>query len=297
MTRKTILTKAILATVGVVLSATSASAQNGNYNQAAGDIVLFAQAFGGTQTLMLNIGTGQAFRDATSNLIDLKNVGVELAAISATTAFVGNWYDNPDMYWGVAGVRSSSDSNGAAVNGDGHRTIYTTKERIALGTEGAAESSTWTITGNTAMTNGSTNIIQMTTRMETVATTDRLLEGNATSNVDGQNPFLGSNPGTAYGNFPGGVMGNFGVGSFGTFGGESAEGALDLYRILGSTSASGTVDPGTLRVGQYQGSFVIDQGGDVSFIVTPVPEPTTMGATLVLGCVAAGMRRRRRITA
>jgi hypothetical protein len=296
---KNILTKAILAAVGVALSATSASAQNVNYNQAGGDIVLFAQAFGGTQTLMLNIGTGQAFRDTTTNLIDIKNIGTELAAISAGTSFVGAWYDNPDMYWGVAGVRSNSDSNGAAVNGDGHRTIYTTKERATLGTEGSAGSTTWTIASNTAMTTGSSNIQSMTLRLETIGTTDRLVEGTATSNVDNQNPFLGLNPGTAFGNFPGGVMGNFDASSFGTFGGQSAEGALDLYRILGSTSAAGTVDVGTLRTGQYQGSFVIDQGGDISFIVAPVavPEPTTMLGTLVLGCAAAAMRRRRQVAA
>ena len=296
---KNILTKAILAAVGVALSATSASAQNANYNQAGGDIVLFAQAFGGSQTLMLNIGTGQAFRDTTTNLIDIKNIGSELAAISAGTSFVGNWYDNPDLYWGVAGVRTNTDSNAAAVNGDGHRTIYTTKERATLGTEGTAGSTTWTIGTNGVMTSGSSNIINMTNRLETVGTTDRLMEGNGSSNVDNQNPFLGINPGTAFGGFPGGVVGNFDAGSFGSFGGQSAEGALDLYRILASTSAAGTVDVGTLRVGQYQGSFVVDQGGDVSFIVAPVPvpEPTTMGATLVLGCLAGAMRRRRRVTA
>jgi hypothetical protein len=292
---KNILTKAILAAVGVALSATSASAQNANYNQAGGDIVLFAQKFGGSQTLMLNIGTGQQFRDTTSNLIDIKNIGAELAAISGQA----NWYDDADLYWGVAGVRTNTDSNAAAVNGDGHRTIYTTKERTTLGTEGTAGSTTWSIGTNGVMTSSSSNIINMTNRLETIGTTDRLVEGNGSSNVDNQNPFLGLNPGTAFGGFPGGVEGKFGAGSFGTFGGQSAEGALDLYRILASTSAAGTVDVGTLRVGQYQGSFVIEQSGDISFIVAPVavPEPTTMLGTLVLGCAAAAMRRRRQVAA
>jgi len=290
MNRKNILTTAILAVVGVALSATSASAQNANYSQAGGDITLFAQKRGGTQTLLLNIGTGQQFRDTTTNLINLKNIGTEMASISGTAA----WWDDADLYWGIAGVRTSTDSNAAAVNGDPHRTIYTTKERTALGLEGAAQSSAWSIGTTSAMTSGSSNIIQMTLRLETVGTTDRLFETAALSNVDGQNPFLGLNPGTAYGSFPGGVMANFEASNaIGTFGGEAVESALDLYRILATTTASGIVENGTLRVGQYSGSFVIDQGGDVSFIVQPIPEPTTMGATLVLGCVAGAMRRRR----
>jgi hypothetical protein len=120
--------------------------------------------------------------------------------------------------------------------------------------------------------------------------------------VDNQNPFQGVSPnftpGTAYGGFPGGVMANFeAANAIGSFGGQSVESALDLYRILASTSAAGTVDVGTLRTGQYQGSFVIDQSGDVSFIVTdvvPVPEPATMVAGLALGAVATLTRRRRR---
>jgi arginine-tRNA-protein transferase len=81
--------------------------------------------------------------------------------------------------------------------------------------------------------------------------------------------------------------------SLGTFGGVAAEAGLDLFRLL-AVSPAGTVEPGTLRTGQYQGTFVIEQDGDVSFIVTPVPEPATMVAGLALGAVATLTRRRRR---
>ena len=291
---KNILTKAILTAVGVALSVTSASAQNTAYDRASGDITLFALKRGGTQTLVLNIGTGQQFRDTTTNLIDIKNISTELAAISGQS----NWYDDADLYWGIAGVRTNTDSNAAAVNGDGHRTIYTTKERTALGTEGSASSTTWSIGTNAGMTTLANNIIAMTNRLETVGTTDRLSEATTSSVVDDQNPFLGLNPGTAFGGFPGGVIANFEASNaIGSFGGQSAESALDLYRILASTTATGTVDVGTLRVGQYQGSFVIDQGGDVSFIVAPVPEPTATLAMLALGCFAGATRMRRRVIA
>jgi hypothetical protein len=118
------------------------------------------------------------------------------------------------------------------------------------------------------------------------------VEAATASNVDNQNPFLGDNLGTAFGTLvPGGVMGGFGNTSYGTIGGVAAEGALDLYRILGSSTAAGTVENGGLRVPQYQGTFVIEQDGDVSYIA-PVPEPSTFA--LLAGSAIFGLIRRRR---
>lgn len=308
MKTKSILTTTILAAAGFALSDTSAQAQNGFYNQAAGDIVLFAQAFGGSQSLMLNIGTGQGFRDTTSNIFDIKNIGSELQTISNTTSFGGNWYENPDMYWGVAGVRDTGTSTSAAAGptGDPGRTLYATKSRGNTGANafvaGTANSTAWSGFLNSDMTTGAGGINTMTLRMESVATTDRLVESNANSQVDNQNPFLGANPGTAFGIFTGGVQNvttsKFGAGTWGTLAGVAAESTLDLYRVLSTTVSSGQVG-GPLRSGSFEGSFVVDSTGDVSFIVnaTPVPEPTTMGATLLVGCAAAAMRRRRRVTA
>lgn len=282
---RTIKLKAILAVAGAALSVGSAFAQNASYDQAAGDIVLFFEQYGGSQTIMVNIGTGQSFRDATSNMTAIKNLGTEL-----TANFGATWYDNADLYWGVAGVRSNSTGTTTQVNGDPNRTLYVSQERTAVGTVGSASSVGWSGFANSDMTTGANGIIAMTNRMETVATTDRLIEGIGTSNVDNQNPFLGSSPGTAFGIFPGGVMGNFGAGSFGTLGGYSSESALDLYRILASTTATGQVS-GPLREGSYEGSFVIDSSGDISFVA--VPEPSTAFVLLAgLGSLAFFRRRR-----
>lgn len=121
------------------------------------------------------------------------------------------------------------------------------------------------------MTTGASNIIQQDNRMKTQSLTTTLVEGTSASNIDNQNPFnIGGTPTTAFGIFPGGVEAAFGAGSFGTFGGQSAESALDLYRILAVTTAPGQVaigDGSDLRNGTYEGSFVISQTGDVSFIV------------------------------
>jgi hypothetical protein len=279
------------------ITVTPTMAQNPNY--APGDVVLFFQQFGGSNTVMLNVGAGITYRDATSNILNIANIGSLLS--NGTTGFGSSWYDTSSLWWGAAGVRSNSTSTTSQTDGDPGRTLYVSRNRTALGTEGSAGSTPWEVDSNGSMTTGANGIIAMANRMETTSVTTTLVEGTAASNIDDQNLFniLGS-PTVSFGVLPsGGVQGNFGAGSFGTFGGVAAEGALDLYRILATSAPTGTViDPGNVnRTGNYQGTFVIEQDGDVSFIVAPIPEPTTMGATLALGLVAAGMRRRRRVTA
>ena len=286
-----LLSLAALAMSGLGVS--SAIAQNPNY--APGDIVLFFQQFGGSNTVMLNVGAGITFRDTAVNLINIANINAELS--SGALGFGATWYDTSSVWWGAAGVRSSSTNLTAQTDGDPGRTIYISQGRSALGVEGSASSPGWLVDSNGSMTTGSNGIIQMANRMETISLTDRLVETTGTSNVDGQNPFnILGNPNTAFGIFPGGVEASFGAGQLGSFGGVAAEGSLDLYRILASTTATGQVEIGDdsdLRNGTYEGSFVISQAGDVSFIV--VPEPTSamlLGMTALLG----GCVRRRKAT-
>jgi hypothetical protein len=279
------------------ITAGPAMAQNPNY--APGDIVLFFQQFGGSNTVMLNVGAATTFRDATSNILSIANIGSLLS--DGTNGFGSSWYDTSSLWWGAAGVRSNSTSTTSQTDGDPGRTLYVSRNRTAVGTEGSAGSSAWVVDSNGSMTTGANGIIAMANRMETTSMTTTLVEGTSASNIDNQNLFniLGS-PTTSFGVLPsGGVQGNFGAGSFGTFGGVAAEGALDLYRILATTAPVGTVTDGVTpaREGTYEGTFVIDQTGDVSYILQPIPEPTTMGATLFLGLAAGAMRRRRRVTA
>jgi hypothetical protein len=277
------------------ITVTPAMAQNPNY--APGDVVLFFQQFGGSNTVALNVGAATTFRDATANILNIASIGSLLS--NGTTGFGSSWYDTSSLWWGAAGVFNNSTSTSVQTNGDPGRTLYASAARTALGTEGTASSNPWVVGSTGAMTTGANNITAQNNRLETQSLTTTLVEGTGSSNIDNQNLFniLGT-PTNSFATFAsGGVMGNFGAGSFGNFGGVAAEGALDLYRILATTAPVGTViEPGdVVRTGSYQGSFVIDNGGSVSFIVAPVPEPTTMGATLVLGCIAAGMRRRRQV--
>jgi len=296
MKTNNILTKAILAIAGVALSSSAAMAANPTF--VAGDLVVYFQQRGGANTLMLDVGAATTFRDTTSNILNIANIGSLLS--DGTNGFGSAWYDNSTVYWGAAGVRSASTNATAVTNGDPNRTDYVSQARTTVGTEGTAGSVGWAGFSASNLTTASTNILAQNNRLGTIPTsaTNVLVETTSLSNVDNQNPFLGNNPGTAFATFAGGVESSFSTGTFGTLGGVAAESALDLYRILAATPA-GTVNPTNANIGDgtYNGSFVIDNGGNVSFIVAPVPEPTTMGATLVLGLVAGAMRRRRQVTA
>jgi hypothetical protein len=271
----------------------TASALNPNF--AAGDLVVYFEQSGGTNTFMVDLGAAYTFRNLSSNLINITNIGSDLNAAFGP----GTWQNDSSVFWGAAGVRSSSTNLTTVTNGDTNRTLYVSKSRTAAGTEGIASSGGISVGSDSFMTTGANGMIAQNGRLGSIpaSATDRLSETVTSSNIDNQNPFTAGNPGTAFGIFPGGVMSSFGTGTLGTIGGVTAESALDLYRVLASTSGVGQVG-GTLRGGDFQGSLVVDNTGNVSFIVAPVavPEPTTMGATLVLGCVAGAMRRRRRET-
>lgn len=295
MKNTSILKKTALAAIlALSTSADQSFAQNPNY--APGDLLLYFQQFGGTQTAMVNLGTAFSYRDRTTDNLNFINIGSTLtgSVVSGGAAFPANWYDDPTIFWGLAAVRSNSTSTSAQVDGDPGRTIYVSAPRTGVGTAGAAESQPWTFGSAGFMTTGANAVINMVNRMETIATTSIFVEPNSTSNVDLQNPFnIAGSTTTAFSSFPGGVMGSFNTGTFGTIGGVTAEGALDLYRILATTSPVGTVvEPGeTALNGSYQGTFAIDQMGSVSYIV-PVPEPATVG--LLASAALVGLARRRR---
>ncbi len=292
---KTAFNKAALAALALIgFAAAPAGAQN-NPNYAPGDILLFFQQFGGTQTVMVNLGAATTYRDATANLLNIVNIsGALTGATPGGAAFGSTWYDDPTIFWGLAGVFNNSTSSSTVTNGDPGRTLYVSRDRTAVGTEGVRSSTPWSIGTDGAMTSTANAMIQQVNRMETIATTNTLVESTALSFIDTQHTFLNVSPFTplvSFGGFTsGGVQGDFGAGSFGTLGGVTAEGALDLYRIL-AVNPAGTVETGTVRAGQYQGTFVIEQDGEVSYIA-PVPEPSTFA--LLAGSAIFGLVRRRR---
>ena len=289
---------AVLAALG--LSVTPSQAQD-NPNFAAGDLMLYFQKFGGTHTAMFNLGPAYVFRDATANLPNIITIGGTLtgATGSGGAGFPTAWYDDPTMFWGLAAVHDTSTSTiTPGPNGDPSRTLYVSRVRNTLGTEGSATSAAWTVSANGSMTNAASSIETLNLRfnngLNTMTTS--LVESVAASPVDdpNQNPInISGVPTTAYQVFNGGVMGSFNTGTLGMFGGVETEGALDLFRILATTNVNAAPNPtGQLRAGSYEGSFVIDNAGSVSYVIAPVPEPATFA---LLGCgVIVGLARRRR---
>ena len=61
--------RALLALTGIALGVSSANAQNPNY--APGDLVLFFQQYGGSNTIAVNLGAATTYRDATSNILNI----------------------------------------------------------------------------------------------------------------------------------------------------------------------------------------------------------------------------------
>jgi hypothetical protein len=286
-------TKALLLSLlagSALLTAGTAKAANSYY--APGDLVLFFQQEGGSNTVYVNLGnTATVFRDATSNLTNIININAQLNA-----AFGNNWTSMGNIYAGLAGVWGASNTSTTLQDGDPHRTLYVSQSRSETGTAGVANSSGYTVNSNTGMTTGATQIFAMNNTFETNYDANAVVSATNVSTIDDYNPF--SSPGiqgTAFGIFPGGIqqVSDSGVGSFGTIGSyANLEFALDLYRILGKTGVAGQTE-GDLRTGSYEGSVVIDSAGNVSFIAA-VPEPSTW---LLFGLGSAwvlyGMRRRR----
>jgi PEP-CTERM motif len=286
---------ALCATTASLLTS-AAHAANSFYQ--AGDLVLAFQQEGGSQTAYINLGDSAAFRGAAAgaqdgvNQINYLNINTTM-----TTAFGANWASQTNLYGSVSANWGISSTSNTLQNGDPQQTLYVSRSRDAVGTVGTPESIAWTTGTGGGHTVGSSGINNQNSILENLYTTPQAVSPNSVSRIDENQPFAFPGiQGLAFGTFDGGVQQVGTAGAFGTFAetGE-VEFALDIYRILGKTTAPGQVG-GTLRNGTYEGTFTINSGGDVSFIAQAVPEPSALGL-LGLGMGGLVLRRRRSINA
>jgi hypothetical protein len=287
-----------LAAGSLAISMAGANAANSFY--AAGDLVLFFQQDGGTQTVYANLGnaatlyrgaaTGAAGGTNSLNFLDLSS--------TLSTAFGAGWASDTSLYAGLAGVWGTSNTLGNLQDGDPQRTLYVSAARSGVGTIGQANSSPadMVLAGNSALTTAATGIQTQNNILENSYATAVAQSPVGTSQIDNQNTFsLGIQNAAFNSSVAGGVQqqGSAGVfsASFGDAG--STEFALDLYRFQGRDNIATQVGFGEgLRLGTYEGTVSVGTDGQVSF--TAVPEPSTYAllglSALVIGYV---VRRRR----
>jgi len=242
------------------------AADNANFKP--GDLVLFFQKEGSTNTIYVSLGdTALNFRGAAAgpgapNKIDFINVSAELSS-----AFGAGWASDPAVYAGLAGVWGSSATGNVLQNGDPHRTLYVSSPRNGVSTPGAADSSGWTLATNTGMTEAATQMLAQNAIFDSAYATAAAVSPTSVSLIDDYNPFQEPGlQGAAFTNFGGGVQQVGQATPFGTFGAAGqVEFALDLYRILAKDTAPGQVG-GPVRTGSFEGTITVSTTGKVSFV-------------------------------
>ena len=264
---------------------TSVQAANSLY--AAGDLVMFFQEQGGSNTLYVNLGAAHSYRGAASGLDGASVPNIININSSLVSAFGDEWAANTNIYAGLAGVRSASTTASTVVNGDPARTVYVSSARDNLG---AANSVGYTVSNLTSLTSAASNIGTMLQPFGSAGTSNtlQLVSPTSTSNIDNQNPFLAQAvPGTAFNTFAGGVSQRGNLGSLN--GVNNVEFALDLQRILARNDLANTVS-GTVLSSSFEGTFLLGNDGNVSFSV--IPEPSSAILSGLAGTLLL-LRRRR----
>jgi hypothetical protein len=287
-------------TVGsLAISAAAANAQNTQH--AASDLVLTFQNTAGTgndQTVTVALGNvSTVFRDG--GAFSSINIGSTLSSTYGAT-----WYNTSTLWAGAVGFRGDSSTSTQLLNSDPHQTIYVSKARPSVGTQGSANSSLSPVASGlgTAMTSG---INSVKNQIEVNGGNSKIfVQSTSSSFIDDNNPFVSLGiQSTAYDAIQDGVQGNFGAGNLGSnvLGGTGTiELALDLYRIQTRNDVTSQYGFGeAVNTGAYLGTLTINQSGDVGFSVASaaVPEPSTYArAAVALAIAAFFIARKRRKT-
>ena len=285
---------ALLVAASSLMAAFTATAANSFYNS--GDLILTFQKVGDTDTVYASLGSATTYRGAavgadTASIYNIANLNSTL-----TSAFGDGWASDTNVFAGLSAVNLTSATSNTVINGDASRTIYVSASRFGVGTVGTANSSTPTVGSNTDMTGAAAAIKGQNDVLGSAYTVGQTVSTTDISYIDDKqlmSTFNGSPvQGTAFGVFAGGIQQQGSASSFGSLGGvNNVEFALDLYRIVAVNGKTNEIN-GTLRSGDFEGTFVISNSGNVSFVTAAVPEPSSL-ALVGLAAGSLVLRRRR----
>ncbi len=251
------------------------------------DVIFGFRATGGTgasTTIMVNLGAAATFRDTTTNMINFANIGSTLNATYGT-----GWADRTDFWAGLISATNGTnfDNTGgtaiASQTTDYNSTIYVSTRRTGAGTIGNAQSAQ---PGGIIPLDAQTIGLQVQSLNGFFGTNQSAgIVNVAASSVNSWNTFTTGSTSVDFGGFN--VEAAFTAGNRGVFGAAgTVEQMWDFYRVANFP----TTDP-LAGKGVYQGTFTINNAGDVSFVV--VPEPSTY-ALFALGAIALAIMIRRR---
>lgn len=278
-TKKKLLT--LLSLAGIGFSAPAANAATVAYNS--GDLILgfrYNDGTAGSFTYLVDLGQESAFRDyasgapTTSTVVGtgignaIGNIASDLAAI-----FGANWYQDPNLYWGVVGTPGAS-----AQGGDGVSTLYATKPEATFGTPGTGFNQANAFTQGPARSN-IVNLGATINGQTSYGTSNFGVEQAAATTNGWESQTGGGNDFAYFGNIEN------------TFSGGAATSALDLFRM--ATSPTGVP-------GSYEGTFFWTNVGSTTATLNfgapaAAPEPSR-AVLLVAGLGGIIFRRRRSVT-
>lgn len=279
--------------LGLGFGANTASAAFTN-----GDLILSFQATGGTgatTTVVANLGAGYTYRDATSNMLNIINIGTLL-----TSTYGADWYERTDLYFSVNGNYAAGynpvNQGAPVVNGDARNTIYVGRSK----TDG--NPATYNQYSYAASAMGMVGTL-MQTYNGAVATA--LAGDNAatipTATVNTIEDF--TTPAGSllvnFGNFPADFNQAFSPGVLFNVGGVDYQGGLGLQRINRVDGTTGVltgnvVIPGIVAgSGSNEGMFAIRDNGQVDYLAVPEPSTTALFGLAALGLGMRYFRRRK----
>jgi hypothetical protein len=268
----------------------------------ANDVIFGFRAATGTTgagtSLLVNLGPAATYRDTTSNITSIANLGIIIDSVYGTTAGSGSaWYERTDLWAGFVSATNGTniDNNTsniaiASQTTDYNSTIYVSTVRTSQGTEGVAGSNQ---PGNPTSINSQSSGALINTMRGVISSNDLSETGIAQLSsglTNSWNTYVTGSSSVDFGVFD--IESNFASGvAYSSFGGvNNVEQAWDFYRV----AKFDTTDSNSGK-GLFQGTFTIDQNGGVDFIVTSaaVPEPSTYMMSGLALAVGAYLFRRK----